>query len=254
MFDHKHYVPILKTKLAEIWSLAHLRTDCRTNITPLLEVHRPKKQKDKPPPPMIAHIEKVFDSIRLRWGVAPFFVDTEWINDPHDAAAAITETLNACRRREMKAIPVVKIGYDDVALDAIKSAVEIDGRGYMFRVDAEDAGAHVVIGRILSYLGVSKGEVHLLLDYKEQPMNLAVDILRLPSIDEWATLSAASAAFPKTISNLPQRTWIDMPRFDWNSWERSTREDSLARKPTFSDYATRCAGPPANGGDPIVHL
>lgn len=255
MFDQKHYVPILKTKAGELWSLRHLNLKWRPLVTPVLEIHNPPKKKDEPPKPMPKHVDDVCTSIRKCWGTTnPFFIDTEWLNLKNGAPHALATALNACRARGLKSIPVVKIGYDRDALDVVKAAIVRDGRGCMLRLDAEDAGAHSVIHRVMDYLGLQKSEVHLLIDYRENPMNLAADVPNLPSINEWMTFSAASAAFPKTVSTLEPQTWIDIPRNDWNTWERSTVKDKLSRKPTFSDYGTRCPGPPPGGGDPIVHL
>lgn len=254
MFDQRHYVPILKTKAGEAWALQNLDFKVRVQMTPVLEIHRPPKKNDKPPTPMKEHIHEVCASIKDVWGPNPFFLDTEWVNTQHGTAAALTIALEACRVRRLKAIPVVKIGHDELALNVVKSAAENDKRGYMLRLDFEDASAQAAIRGVVDYLGLNKGDLHLLLDYRQQSMNLNEDVPKLPSLKEWMTFTAASAAFPKTISTLPPRTWNEVPRHDWNAWEKSVMEDDLSRKPTFSDYATRCAGPPTSGGDPRVHL
>lgn len=255
MFDQKHYVPILKTKAGEIWSLRNLHPKWRSLVTPLLEIHPPSKKKDKPLKPMVEHVDDVCESIRKCWGTTnPFFIDTEWLNRKHDPSHVLTTVLNACRLRGLKSIPVLKIGYDRDALDTVKAAIGRDARGCMLRVDAEDIGAHSVIHRVMDYIALQKCEVHLLIDYRENSMSLAEDVPNLPSISEWMTFSAASSAFPKTVSTLDPQTWIDIPRNDWNAWERSMLKDRLLRKPTFSDYGTRCPGPPPGGGDPLVHL
>lgn len=254
-FGHDHYVPILKTKAGEIWSLLYLSDEIRPRLTPLLEIHKHQNKNGAPPRPMAEHVEEVCKSIAAAWGASsPFFLDTEWINHQHGTATAIATALNVCRIRGLQAIPVVTIEYDEKALQAVKHALSLDGRGYMLRVDAEDASAQVAIGGVISYLGLPKAEAHLLLDYRHHPMNLDEDVSKLPSVTQWLTFSASSGAFPKTISTLPNRTWIDIPRHDWNAWEQSIAEGKLCRNPTFSDYATRCPGPPAGGGDPIVHL
>jgi Beta protein len=254
-FGHNHYVPILKTKAGEIWSLLHLRDDSRPFLTPLLEIHKHKNKKDKPPKPMPEHVNEVCDSIEATWGNdSLFFLDTEWINHQHGAATAVKTAFDACRERNLKAVPVVAIDYDEDALNEIKSALHLDGRGYMLRLDADDASAQAAIGGVTGFLGLPKSDVHLLLDYKHHPMNLSEDVPKLASLSQWLTFSASSGAFPKTISTLPRRTWIDISRHDWNKWEQSILEGNLARKPTFSDYGTRCPGPPSGGGDPIVHL
>lgn len=253
-FDHKHYVPILKTKAGELWALANLERQHRTRLTPLLELHRPKKEKDKPPVPLRKHVNNVCDDIAKSWGrMLPFFLDTEWIKQKNHAAA-LTAVLGACRAKMLSVIPVVRLGYDTAALDVIKSVIEGSEAGYMLRIDFEDASAHPAIGGVVNHLGLPKGRVHLMLDYREKPMNLGEDVQRLPSILEWKTFSAASAAFPRTIFDLPVKLWNELPRSDWKAWEAAVASGALPRKPTFSDHATRCSGPPPGGGDPKVHL
>ena len=38
MFDHRHYVPILKGKMGEYTALAELRDEQKDSLTPLIEV------------------------------------------------------------------------------------------------------------------------------------------------------------------------------------------------------------------------
>lgn len=255
MFDQQHYVPILKPKAGEIWALKTLRLPWRSQMTPVFEIHKPTKRKDQPLKPFGQHIKDVCESIKQAWGLSNlFFLDTELINPMQGAEAAITKCLNACRSIGLKAIPVVKINYDQRSLDAVREAVRVDERGCMLRVDSEDVGAQVAIEGVLECLGLRKSQVHFLIDYREHAMSLAKDVARVISVADWITLTSASGAFPKTISTLPQRTWIDLPRHDWNTWKLSLKSGNLPRKPTFSDYASRCPGKPAAGGDPHVHL
>ena len=256
MLKHKHnYVPILKTKAGEMWSLRNLQPTVKAQMTPLLEMHKPDKRKDKTQKPLDKHIEDVCEAIKKACGTSNvFFLDTEWINNIHGTAAAITMSLSTCRAIGLKPIPVVKINYDDQSLQAVKSAIEFDRRGCMLRLDFEDVAAQAAIRGVLECLGLHESDVHLLLDYRENPMNLGEDVQKVTSIQQWGAFTAGSGAFPKTISTLPQKTWVDIPRHDWNTWEQSTKGGALPRNPTFSDYATRCPGAPPGGGDPHVHL
>src|SRR5688572_27987906 len=113
MFDHKHYVPIMKTKAGEAWALFNLDGKLRQQMTPVLEIHKPKKEKDKPAKPMVEHIHDVCELIKVNWGtVYPFFLDTEWVNSQHGTTSALTTAIEACRVRGLKAIPVVRTDYD----------------------------------------------------------------------------------------------------------------------------------------------
>ena len=91
MFDHKHYVPILKTKAGEAWALFNLDGKLREQMTPVLEIHKPKKEKDKPAMPLVEHIHAVCERIKDNWGTAyPFFLDTEWVNSQHGTTSYLS--------------------------------------------------------------------------------------------------------------------------------------------------------------------
>ncbi len=220
----------------------------------MLEIHKPTKRKDQPLKPLGEHIKDVCTSIKQAWGSNIFFLDTEWINPVQGAEATITKCLDSCRSIGLKAIPVVKINYDQRSFDAVREAIRADERGCMLRVDFEDVGAQVAIEGALECLRLRKSQVHLLIDYREHAMRLAEDVARVISVEDWITLTTASGAFPRQIATLPQRAWTDLPRHDWNTWQQSIKSGDLPRKPTFSDYATRSPGKPPGGGDPHVHL
>src|SRR5580698_4983313 len=88
------YVPILKTKKAEFWSVANLTPNARAAITPLFEMTGvPKKRKKKNPvnasePPKLEKPPKAFSEhtadkckkIAAAWGTKEFFLDHHrWI-------------------------------------------------------------------------------------------------------------------------------------------------------------------------------
>ena len=133
MFDQTIYIPILKTKAGEAWALDHLEFKVKPRITPVFEIHPPPKAKDKPPKPMDEHIREVCAAIKKFWGRNPFFLDTEWVKAKLGTASVLTTALNACRDERLQAIPVVKIDYDEAALDVVKFAAKVDNRGYMLR-------------------------------------------------------------------------------------------------------------------------
>src|SRR5437762_1614775 len=105
MFDHKHYVPILKGKEGEFAALAHLKS--RQPFTPLVEVVPASGKKGT--------LEKRFKTTILKlvngWGRAdPLFLDLVFIETdemtPGGRVHPVTAFFDTARSAALKAIPV----------------------------------------------------------------------------------------------------------------------------------------------------
>jgi hypothetical protein len=271
MFNHKHYVPILKSREGERWSLSHLPPPMRKHVTPVLELHpqnKPPKKKPvtavtarkprapRPPKTLSDHIGEICGSLSVEWGTGlPFFLDTTWIDkvvaSPADLVAT---TFGATRACGLLAIPVARLSYNDATLKAIGSIAAADKRGCMLRLGLSEFHSRRHIDAALAAMGLSPAQVHLLLDYRGQEMTIPDDAPRIPYLPEWATFTAASGSMPQSLADSKLHKWFPIPRADWRSWQSGVTTRGLARKPAFADYACRGFGPPASGGTPSVNL
>jgi len=91
MFNYKHYVPILRWKAAERGALLKLKSDDKTNITPLIEFIMPQPDDDegkKTPKDLLQESINVFmesipniaDQILKHWGYDAIFIDVQFID------------------------------------------------------------------------------------------------------------------------------------------------------------------------------
>lgn len=245
MFDHKHYVPILKTKAGERWAIDHLTPQVTQGITPLFEIH-PHDTKTA-----ADHAHEMCENLQSIWGNgARFFLDTRWLHSASGDAAVINSVFSSARSLGLQAVPVFTPSYDLVSLDVIQDIHNQDGRGALLRLPNTSLASLPPIDAIIGLAGVDYAEVDLLLDYRHLPMALITDVPKVPSVMEWRTFTAASSAFPKSVSHLPLNTWHNIPRNDWRTWEAGVTSGTLTRRPAFGDYTVKDHGPPASGGEP----
>jgi hypothetical protein len=250
-FNHKDYVPILKTKAGEAWALANVPPADRVHVTPLLELH-PHKTKANG-----QHAREMCEQFADAWGSDPVFLDTAWLHRSGPVAGAIADTFTAARTTSLQPIPVVRLTYDAPAVVQVRAAVEEDGRGCMLRVTQDDLDAPQAVARIdalLDALGLAPSHVHLLLDYENSRMQLRGDVPRVPHLNDWLTFTAASGVFQASLVTLTQGTWHRLSRRDWVSWEVDVVGAGLPRRPAYGDYSTRAPGRPADFGDPVVNM
>ena len=248
MFNHKHYLPILKTKAGERWAIDRIKSGTRPYLTPVFELHKHKTKDGE------SHAEEICESLSSVWGTEPFYLDTIWLHSEFGDALLIEAVFEAARSRGLNAIPVVRVTYNQSALDVITDIVTLDHRGYMLRLANDHASSHHIITAIVDYIAKPRTEVDLLLDYRNHSMSLQNDVPRLPTLNDWRTFSAASGTFPRSLASLPLHSWSSVPRHDWTTWEAGVAHSTLPRKPAFADYTIRDPGPPADGGEPSANL
>jgi hypothetical protein len=242
------YVPILKAKAGERWALSHLAPGTKSMIRPVLELH-PHKEKL-----LGDHIESVCEALQAAWGVdRAFYVDTVWLHGDSGSPAIIAEVFEATQESGLQSIPVVRPHYDDSSLEQMQDIIVEGERGYMLRITPDVLDTPALIGGIVDAIGISRSEIDLLLDYRNHPMTLADDVIRVPNLSSWRLLIAASGVFPKSLLSLPLHQWHVLKRHDWLSWQTGV-ESHLKRNPLYADYTMRPPGRPVEFGDPSVNL
>jgi hypothetical protein len=242
------YVPVLKTKAGERWSLSHLKAATKATVRPLVEFHA---HADKP---LGDHVESVCDALEAAWGVDRwFYVDTIWLHGNYGSPAIIGTVFQIAEAANLKVLPVVRTSYDDASLEQLRAVVVANERGYLLRVTPEVLLNPKLIDNVVGALEISRAKIDFMLDYRHHPMALATDVQQVPHLDQWRSFITSSGVFPKTLTHIPLHTWQDIQRNDWISWSVGV-EGKLARKPIYSDYAMRAPGPPAEFGAPSVNL
>lgn len=251
MFDHKHYVPILKWKRGEYRAMSLLTAGQKSGLTPLFDL--PLLDFDPPTgdsadPVFDANLDKMAAQVEANWGKGlPAFFDFGLLNPAALYAGAqhpVERFFAECAFRGVRAIPVTGLVRAPAYSRAAADAARLHATGLCIRLSAEELEAASLAGRLGDFLdgaGLRPGECDLAVDLSvtpTQPALVAAGLARiigsLPQLASWRTLTVASGAFPQTLSAFPVGTH-KLPRADRSLW-MALRNQGPARLPTFGDY------------------
>jgi hypothetical protein len=256
-FDHRHYVPILKSKRGECWALAKLGASSLERITPLIEFLPSRGTENEQ-----SYLDETCARFHEAWLTRPMFLDTHYLGTESPAQAKAAASIFAVgRRRAMALIPTTSLGRSPHFQHAIANVIEADQRGVVLRLHAQDFlksnELHVALDGLMSLLNVTPQDAHLVLDYQRSadsallPQLLRLHVPQLPYVREWASLTAAAGCFPPSlVTVLPEKhKWSSLKREEWLGWrEAILGTPKLPRLPAFGDYGVRDPGAPAEGG------
>ncbi len=247
MFDHRHYVPILRWKQAERLALRNLDAETRAGMTPLLEITPRALAAEETADSALVdkRCSKIATEILGDWGDRRLFLDLGLIapgvratDGTHPLAAIFQEG----RGLFPSFVPVTGLGRDAAYQDAVRSVVATDGLGLCLRLKAaelERPGLPAETDRLLARLGVDCEQVDLLVDYGtvgDTPPSLPAACERLPSLARWRTFTVASGAFPENLTSMRVGEHV-LPRRDWRAWrDQVTAHPPLPRLPAYGDY------------------
>lgn len=257
MFGYKHYVPVLKGKDGEFRALACLTPNAKRNITPFIDIPRRELDIDtnQPKDPIDIYLRKKAKKIHDVWGTAQkIFVDVFDLevdlripNGTH-----FVEFLHSrLRHYDVQAIPVIGLdrSVDADYLDAVRNAVSTGKRGVCIRLLYEDmempVDTYSDVYDLIQNLGLSKREVHLLMDFRSISENDLHDVAdmatsflaNLPSTADWKTITLSSSGFPENLGGVSPRSIETLPRTELGLRnELVLRKRKIPRFPTFGDY------------------
>lgn len=256
MFDHRHYVPVLKGKQGEYFSLRDLDPAIKASLTPLIEIPpidwdfdegRPKKSIDD-------QVANVPQKIRDAWAEPerPLFVDLGLLAEEgrlEDGRHPIDFVFGGLRGEDVPAVPVTGLDRPAEFQEAVTRAVREDGNGVCLRLVDDNFEDVLELERRLNELlgnsSLQAQDADVLIDLRELPvgqantMALAVrGILNaLPHISEWRSLTVAGTAFPENLSGFERASASATERTEWLLWRTLIAGGKLPRNPTFGDYA-----------------
>jgi Beta protein len=254
MFDHSHYVPILKAKQGELNALAELAVDVRDNLTPVIEL--PPIQWDfvdeAEAKSIDQHIEKLPRRLADSWHTdRPVFLDIPWW-ESEDALMAnglhpLEELGLRCAAANVKIIPVTGLGRPAAYQDAAHAVAQRHDRGLCIRIQPESFDALLEDpSHVLDDLrrSVPFRSTDLIVDMGEITEGQlptvrfgTTTILRsIPHASSWRTLTLASSAFPRNLANFSFGVG-STPRADYQLWQIVRNSPTIPRQPTFGDYA-----------------
>src|SRR5215472_6309327 len=115
MFDHKHYVPILKGRQGEYGALETLRRAYKDRLTPLIEIPPIKWNfgEGQPAKSIDGHLDKIAAVMKHSVGLnRSFFIDLLWIPDSErmeDGTLPIESIFRTTRELNLLPIPVINL-------------------------------------------------------------------------------------------------------------------------------------------------
>jgi hypothetical protein len=248
MFNHRHYVPILKWKMGEYQALQRLSETVKDGLTPLLEIPpigfdfesgTEKKTPDE-------HLAGFGKRLKSKWQARRCFVDLKYL--PQDTRLEgsihyVEATMASARAEGCSAVPVVCFSNDAAFLSAVARVVRQDRRGICFRLVLADFNRRNLAAdmeALLRPLVEGWSEVDLVVDTGTTvlPTTIMLQTMGLvPVMNRWRTLTIAATSYPETIAQIRSPFEI-VQRQEWIAYKAFLGQiGGETRVPTFGDYA-----------------
>jgi len=252
MFDHRHYVPILKWRQGEYQALLKLDNNIKAQLTPVIDIPPIEWDFERGclAKTLDDHLHPVADRILKKWGKESVFVDVGLLDAPRlmgDGSHAIDRIFSELRAFGVKAIPVTAFARDKAYQAAVNAIVKTDGRGVCLRISLDDL-ASLDDARLKAFMAgpnVSLHHVDVIIDLEcpsFDPMDDFADLLWSligpgSHVSGARTLTVAATAFPESMGDLKKFVQI-VPRDEWIFYKKMVaKAPHGARLPTFGDYA-----------------
>jgi hypothetical protein len=244
MFNHRHYVPILKWKMGEYQALERLSEAMKDGLTPLLEMPPVgfdfESGTDKKTPD--EHLANFGKRLKSKWQARRCFLDFKHL--PADTRLEgglhyVEATMASARAEGCAAVPVVCFANDAAFISSVARVVRQDRRGVCFRLVLADFNRRNLaadIESLLRSLVEGYSEVDLVIDTGTTilPTTITLQVMGLvPMMNRWRTVTIAATSYPETIAQIRSPFEI-VPRLEWTAYKAYL---SVLRIPTFGDYA-----------------
>lgn len=252
MFDHHHYVPVLRWRRAEMKALSELDRLVKSDLTPLVELF-PKRfepqlrvlngKKIRIARRVSNVITTIVSEIGQFWGKAPFFLDFCHCNPNMKADGKHSLALFAELSKSIGIVPIPVVGLFRSQQDivACKYVIERLSSGACVRVlssDIEHQDFETQIDKMVKYLNLPVNKIDIIVDNKiisGNSLRLQTVYNKLSPINSWRTFILLGGAFPIDLTKYQVGTHL-IDRNDYNFWLHQKDEIKSNRVPTFGDY------------------
>ncbi len=251
MFNHKHYVPILKWKQGEYQAIYRLADEVKDGLTPLFEIPPIgfDFETEESRSSIDDHIKDFGSRLKAKWQNRPCFVDVKYIDHTDrmvDGRHFIEAVFECAREEDCHAIPVVSLSTDLDSLTSTASVIHADNRGAALRlalVDFEHDNLSDEIRRVLDALGIASNQTDLLVDLESsyfQPLSVFTKTIAnivqiVPELINWRTFTIAGTSYPEKVSGL-KKPFEDIERMEWLLYQKLILLLGTTRAPAFGDY------------------
>lgn len=241
MFGHKHYMPVLRLKRAELRALRKFAPALRPWTTPLLEC----------PPAVLRNCQtqeavekKLATSAKFLsvWTGRAMFIDFSMLRGTNSHPVIVMA--DHLERNGIRPVPVVSLkdGPESVYGRALHSVVDRSA-SLCLRVSPEElrsASIGELVEACIGRYGMSASQVHLVVDrggVDSSSLTFEEFAWRIPLIDSWQTLTLLAGSFPEDLSRLAPRETHRLRRFEWRQWQKL--DSWSGRRPAFGDYTVQ---------------
>lgn len=255
----KSYVPVLKTKSGELKALAKLDPEIKELITPFLDIHKyvyvevkTKKPGKKAPKRKTTdeHLQGIVDNILKYWGQGQrFFIDAHDINLTErltNGLHPVSFVLNSLITNKLNPIVCIGLDRDDAYYEAVKKLGEsIDVCLRIHKDDLNDLDSlKESISNVMKKVNRQNEQLVLLLDFRhignedlKQLHNIVLDFSQSMDLRKWKEFIVCAGSFPEDMTDVKKDSIATIERKEIEFWKMlSIGEESLYRKPIFSDY------------------
>lgn len=244
MFDHKHYVPVLRWKRGERVALQKIADKLRPSITPLVELipYEFSAEKIQKIGGYSSKFAETAKQIADCWGTAPFFSDLWYIYHliPDVKKISPLQVFAAhCQNEKNCLIPVTGLQRDGFYQAEVRHVTANGVCLRLHRNDLQKESFKKDLLELIEYLRLAPDTVDLLIDFqvvdgKEMTYTNLCEII--PNIKDWRTFTVTSGSFTKDLSSFQKNDEHLLSRKDWLSWRNQVNQRNLLRNPTYSDY------------------
>lgn len=234
-----NYVPILKSKPAEIWAWQNASTNVLAASRVLFELV-PTDTKTSPVINFVNRLTSNYPSGQVITADCDLF---------GQGSSVVTDLSQELYQRNVYERPVFRLSDTTAILNQIQQACVLHGQGACLRLgtDAQDPDPNVPVQHvtnIMSHLGLNISQIDLIIDFKvvdssrnvTRCVPLALNMLRwATTCGAWRSVTLASGAFPESISSFALGQATQLNRFDAMFFAHVT-QGNPAITPDFGDY------------------
>lgn len=253
MFDHNHYVPVLKWRMGEYQALMRLGESVKNWVTPLLEIPTEgwNFETEAPLRSLDEHLTRFGEKLFSKWGGRPCFVDSPYLDGASvlsDGHHHIEHIFLQTEQAGCSAIPVIGLQRHPAYFSAVLAATGRMQRGVCIRLEADDFGPTLnsSLQALIAALGIPLQSIDLVIDLESAiatsiPMQVSMwsTWLLALSAAPWRTLSIVGTSFPAVLGAAQYRPHGRAPRYEWLAYKQLLQTlPASTRKPTYGDYGT----------------
>lgn len=243
------YVPILKTKRAELNALNQISTFTKSKITPLLEIEPVPVDPDTEIPDKSYNTflnnfgEKLSNATT---GIQQIYLDGLLIESQFIAQGDAYPIINATHQARAKGVHVIPVSSPTRDIDYRNAVDTLVNDEICLRLTLADLANPQLITAYISHLNIPYDNIDIVIDLRDTLTedNIASGLQQtlssglinnLPHLQDYRRVILSSGSFPIDLTNI-QVGSNRLPRLEWILWQHLHVSGDLARYVIYSDY------------------